>query len=284
MGFLERAIRRCVSDAVRKAVGNAVRQAVEPTVTDFANKTAQHFDNAAQNHTQQSLHPTSGLEGAFSNLERAAQSYATKMSENLKVCPNCNKATDAEKTYCPECGSKLPETTVAQSAVCPNCNKQNSIGTKFCEDCGTKLPAAIQQEEAAKANDDAVMLEWDEKIPQFPKWNCGGCNYGIECYEENYFSFSADFGGNDYAARQAVDSYRRFLVQNGFHQAGQYPNIAHLYKRIDGTVYHVDTEHCFEGDPDCPTIGFDTREPLGGYDYVKPEPKKQVGLKGLFGF
>jgi len=142
MGFLERAIRRGVSDAVSKAVGNAVRQAVEPTVTDFANKTAQHFDNAAQNHTQQSSHPTSGLEGAFSNLERAAQSYATKMSENLKVCPNCNKATDAEKTYCPECGSKLPETTVAQSAVCPNCNKQNSIGTEALGDDYTYIITA----------------------------------------------------------------------------------------------------------------------------------------------
>ena len=79
MGFLERAIRRGVSDAVSKAVSNAVRQAVEPTVTDFANKTAQHFDNAAQNHTQQSSHLTSGLEGAFANLERAAQKPSGQM-------------------------------------------------------------------------------------------------------------------------------------------------------------------------------------------------------------
>ena len=121
-------------------------------------------------------------------------------------------------------------------------------------------------------------------MPQFPKWNCGGNNYNIEQYDVNTFVFSADFDGNAFAARQAVDSYRKYLVQNGFHQAGQYPNIEHLYKKVDGTVYHVDTEHCFEGDPDCLSIGFDNGEPLGGYDYVKPEPKKTASFKDLFGF
>lgn len=283
MGFLERAIRRGISEGIGKAVGDAITKAVEPTATEFANKAAEQLDNATQN-TQQTMRSATGLEGAFANLERAAQDYATKMSENIKVCPNCEQATDAEKTFCPNCGSKLPETTVAQGAVCPNCNKQNTVGTKFCSDCGTKLPAAIQEEAAAQAKDDAVMAEWDEKLSAYPKWNCGGCNYNIEQYDINSFVFSADFGGNDYAAKQAVEQYRRFLVQNGFHQAGQYPNIAHLYKRIDGTVYHVDTEHCFDGDPDCPSIGFDTREPLGGYDYVKPEPKKPTSLKDLFKF
>ena len=43
-------------------------------------------------------------------------------------------------------------------------------------------------------------------------------------------------------------------------------------------------EHCFDGDPDCPMIYFDKSEPTGGFDYVKPEPKKQIGLKDLFEF
>ncbi len=37
MGFLERAIRRGISDVVGKAIGNAVRQAVEPTATNLIN-------------------------------------------------------------------------------------------------------------------------------------------------------------------------------------------------------------------------------------------------------
>ncbi len=283
MGFLERAIKRGISEGIGKAVGNAITKAVEPTATGLANKAAEKLDSVTQN-AGQSVRPSSGLEGAFTNFERAAKDYATKMSENIKVCPVCDQATGAEKTFCPNCGSKLPETTVAEGTVCPNCNKQNSVGTRFCEDCGTKLPAAVQEENAAKAKDETVMSEWDEKLSSYPKWNCGGCHYNIEVYDVNSFSFSADFCGNDYGARQAVEQYRRFLVQNGFHQAGQYPTVEHLYKKIDGVVYHVDTEHCFDGDPDCPTIGFDKREPLGGYDYVKPEPKKPTSLKGLFGF
>ena len=283
MGFLERAIRRGVSEGIGKAVGQAITKAVEPTATEFANKAAQHFDNAARNTENQAKKTASGLEGAFANLERAAQGYATEAAKNMKVCPSCNQPTTADKNFCPECGAKLPEQTVAQGAVCTGCGKQNSIGTKFCDACGAKLPAAIAEEQAQADRNAAVIAEWDTKLPQYPKWNCGGKNYCIEDMG-GYIRFSADFEGNRFAAEQAVAQYRKALVQNGFIQAGQYPNIAHLYKRVNGVCYHADTEHCFEGDPDCPNIYFNIDEPTGGYDYVKPEPKKQVGLKDLFKF
>ena len=117
MGFLERAIRRGVSDAVGKAIDNAVTQAVEPKATELANKAAAHLDSAAQN-TQQQVQRTSGLEGAFANLERSMTNYATEAAKNMKVCSNCNKATSADKKFCPDCGSALPEQTVAEGAVC----------------------------------------------------------------------------------------------------------------------------------------------------------------------
>ena len=283
MGFLERAIRRGVSEGIGKAVGQAITKAVEPTATELANKAAQHFDNAAQQNSRPKAQIASGLEGAFANLERAAQGYATEMSKNIKVCPNCNQPSDKEKTFCPSCGTKLPETTVSEGAVCTECNKQNPVGAKFCDACGAKLPAAIAEEQAQADRNAAVIAEWDTKLPQYPKWNCGGKNYCIEDMD-GYIRFSADFEGNRFAAEQAVAQYRKALVQNGFIQAGQYPNIAHLYKRVNGVCYHADTEHCFEGDPDCPNIYFNIDEPTGGYDYVKPEPKKQVGLKDLFKF
>ncbi|MBQ7005876.1 MAG: zinc ribbon domain-containing protein [Clostridia bacterium] len=283
MGFLERAIRRGVSEGIGKAVGQAITKAVEPTATELANKAAQHFDNAAQQNSRPKAQIVSGLEGAFANLERAAQGYATEMSKNIKVCPNCNQPSDKEKTFCPSCGTKLPETTVSEGAVCTECNKQNPVGAKFCDACGAKLPAAIAEEQAQADRNAAVIAEWDTKLPQYPKWNCGGKNYCIEDMD-GYIRFSADFEGNRFAAEQAVAQYRKALVQNGFIQAGQYPNIAHLYKRVNGVCYHADTEHCFEGDPDCPNIYFNIDEPTGGYDYVKPEPKKQVGLKDLFKF
>lgn len=276
MGFLERAIRRGVSDAVGKAIGKAI----EPTVTDLTNKAANAIDQAAQN-TEQQAARSSGLEGAMANLERSVQGYATEAAKNMKVCPNCNKPTTADKKFCPECGTQLPEQTVAQGAVCPSCGKQNAIGTKFCQDCGTKLPAAIAEEQAQADRNAAVMAQWDAKLPQYPKWTCGGTKMYIDDYDTHYI-FGAEFNGNATAAGRAVSEYRQVLLQNGFRQAGEYPSVEHLYKRVDGVVYHVDTEHCFDGDPDCPSIGFDKSEPRGGFDYVKPEPKKKTSFLDLF--
>ncbi len=142
MGFLERAIRRGVSEGIGKVVGQAITKAVEPTATELANKAAQHFDNAAQQNSRPKAQIASGLEGAFANLERAAQGYATEMSKNIKVCPNCNQPSDKEKLFCPSCGTKLPETTVSEGAVCTECNKQNPVGAKFCDACGAKLTEA----------------------------------------------------------------------------------------------------------------------------------------------
>ena len=104
----------------------------------------------------------------------------------------------------------------------------------------------------------------------------------INDYDENGHSFEVEFKNDPSAAHRAVEQYRQILLQNGFRQAGQYPIIEQLFKRIDGVVYNVDTEHCFEGDPDFATIGFCIREPYGGFDYVKPEPKKKTSFMDLF--
>ena len=275
MGFLERAIRRGVSDAVGKAIGKAI----EPTVTDLTNKAANAIDQAAQN-TEQQVARSSGLEGAMANLERSVQGYATEAAKNMKVCPNCNKPTTADKKFCPECGTQLPEQTVAQSAVCPSCGKQNVIGTKFCQDCGTKLPVAVQEEQMHADDHASVMSKWDKQLPQYPKWNCGGSHFEIEVYD-GFTTFSVNFDGNTFRAKQAVEQYRQLLLEGGFREAGENPTIEHLYKMIDGVCYHADTEHCFEGDNDTATIYFNTGEPQGGF-YYKPD-KKSFGLKGLFG-
>ncbi len=283
MGFLDRAIKKGVSKAIGKAVGEAVGKAIQPAATELANKAAGHINNAAEN-KQNTERQTQGgsLQGAFSNLERSMSNYATEAAKNMKVCPNCNKPTTADKKFCPDCGSALPEQTVAEGAVCTNCGKQNAIGTKFCSDCGAKLPAAIQEEQAAAERDARALAEWNEKLTHYPKWSCGGCNFEINDYD-GYYGFSADFRGDSQAARNAVEQYRQVLLQNGFRMAGQYPSMEHLYKKEEGICYHVDTEHCFEGDSDCPQVYFNISEPSGGFDYVKPEPKKKASFKDLFG-
>lgn len=282
MGFLERAIKKGIREGVGKAVGDAISKAIEPKATQLANKAAEHLDSAAGNAAEYDKKP-SGLENAFSNLERAAQGYATEMSKNLKICPECGKGATAENKFCPECGAALPEKTVAQSAVCDSCGKQNTPGTKFCSGCGAKLPFAIQEEEAQKQKDTAVLEQWKTILDVYPVWNCGGKGFNIEDYGD-HIMFAADFEGNNLAARNSVEQYRQLLINNGFRQAGQYPSAEHLYKMIDGVCYHVDTEHCFECDADTPCIYFLTGEPTGGFDYIKPEPKKPLGFKDLFNF
>ena len=79
MGFLERAIRRGVSDAVGKAIGKAI----EPTVTDLTNKAANAIDQSVQN-TEQQAARSSGLEGAMANLERSVQGYATEAAQLIE--------------------------------------------------------------------------------------------------------------------------------------------------------------------------------------------------------
>ena len=88
MGFLERAIRRGISDAVGKAIGKAI----EPTVTDLTNKAANAIDHSVQN-TEQQLARSSGLEGAMANLERSVQGYATVAAKNTGY-DACTSATN----------------------------------------------------------------------------------------------------------------------------------------------------------------------------------------------
>ena len=280
MSYLERTLRRAVSRGVGNAIGNAVRQAVEPQATQFVNQTAQQLNQQ----TGQTYAPQSNMQGAFSGLEQAAQNYATAAAKNVKVCPNCDATATADKKFCPECGCQLPEQSLAQAAVCTACGTQNNLGTKFCTACGAKLPIALQEEQRQQRKLENAMAQWDQLLPQYPKWCCGGTNISIEQYDPENLAVYVTFQNNPYAARQAVEQYRQILLQNGFRMAGQYPSMEQLFARIGDAVYNVDTEHCFEGDADTACIGFCRREPYGGFDYVKPEPRRKTGLKDLFGF
>lgn len=281
MGLLERAIRRGISEGVGRAVGSAVERAVAPKAAEFADKTAAQLDGAAANPMPPAQRATGSLEGAFANLQRAAQGYATEMSKNMKLCPACGQPAAADKKFCPACGTKLPEETVAQGAVCPNCGRQNSLGTKFCADCGTKLPAAVAEEAAAQQQNAAAMAQWAALLPGFPQWNGGGTDYQLETLDGQGVAFAVTLPSGP-AAQGAVQQYRALLQQNGFATAGQYPDPHHLYKRDGGLCCHVDTEHCFEGDANQPTIYFTHEEPYGGFDAQRPEPKKQASFLDLF--
>ena len=285
MSFLKRAIREGISRGIGDAVSSAVKQAVEPKATQWANKTAQQLDEMSQNHTQEVKQSISGLEGAFANLQRAAENYATEVGKNVKTCPGCGEAVSAEKKFCPTCGAKLPETTLAQDALCPACGKQNTVGMKFCSECGTKLPGAVAEEEAARKKMEEALSQWEILLPMYPKWNCGGSGVYMEQHDPQecggYFaSVSIDFPGGS-SGRPALDRYWEELKAAGFRTAGRYPTPDHLYKMIGGKCYLASCEHAFEGGMDNLCLEFAIREPEGGFDYVKPEPKPQLTMKDL---
>lgn len=297
MGILKNALKNGISKGVSSALNSVIQKTIEPKATELVNKAADKIEDAfigseqqnnqsaqttATEQTTQTASRFGGLASAFAGFEQMAKSYATEMTKNLKVCPNCGQPAAADTKFCQSCGTKLPEQTVAQGAVCTNCGKQNDVGTKFCAACGTKLPAAVAEEQAAAAKDAAVMAEWDEKLSQYPKWSCGGKEFGIESYNPGQYIFSASFDGGNQVARAAVEQYRSIVLQSGFRQAGQYPSNDHLYQMVGGACFHVDLEHCFEGDADRADIGFSVGEPVGGFNYVKPEPKKS-SWKDLFG-
>ena len=287
MGILERAIKRGISEGVNKAVGDAVEKVVAPKAEEYANKTAAKIDEATQQMTGQNAQASaaseeagSSLTGVFANLQKSMEGYATEVSKSLKICPACGQPADADKKFCPKCGAKLPDSTIAEGAVCPKCGKQNSIGTQFCAECGTKLPSAVAEEKAAQKKDEEVLAGWDKYLAAYPKWNCGGSGYEIEQMDGGV-SFMVKMESEG-AAKEAVKKYRQLLIQNGFRQAGEYPDVCHLYKMTDGVCYHLDTEHCFDGDYDQPQFLFSIGEPTGGFNYTKPEPEKASSILDLF--
>lgn len=285
MSFLKRAIKQGISKGIGDAVSKAVKQAVEPAATQMANKAAHRLDQMTQTKTQEVSKSFDGLEGAFSNLQRAAESYATEVSKSVKVCPGCGEPLSADKQFCSVCGTKLPEQTMAQGALCPACGKQNTVGTKYCDACGTKLPAAIGEELSAQKKMNEAMMQWDAVLPMYPRWACGGSAMYLEEYDpeecSGYFATVCISFPKGSSGEIPLKQYWEVLKTDGFRPAGRYPDPSHLYKKVGGICYLVSSEHAFDAGTDNLNLEFAQREPDGGFDYVKPEPKSQPTLKDL---
>lgn len=296
MGFFDRAIKKGIGSAISGAVEKVASEVIAPAAdkaaqkvaektTDYANKTAATLDEATREmggavREADAAAAEAGmgsLGGLFSSFQSAAVSFAGAAAQNMKICEACGAPGGAEEKFCPSCGAPLPEATVGALYVCSSCGKQNDVGKKFCTDCGAKLPATLQEEARAAAKNEETLAQWEVLLPQFPKWPYGGANLDLEQYDEQV-CFHVDK-----APRATLLQYRELLKQSGFRPAGRYPSEDMLYKMVGGECWCFESCEPYPGDADSLSVSFGRREPDGGFDYVKPEPKKQPDLGDLVG-
>ncbi len=274
-----------VAGEVAEQVGDKVGEAATGAATELNDSVGQLKDalgelDSAMKEADESMSKVSPeeMDQAMSFLE----SMAKDSMKGVRVCLECEEPVKGDVKFCPKCGAKLPEKTVMELALCSKCGKQNTPGTDFCGECGAKLPYKEMMEERQARKDQEVIASWSENLSCFPVWSCGGNDYVIERLDDNIFQFCAWFENDPNGAKEAVKQYTQILKENGFRTAGEYPSDHHLYKKVDGVCYHVGLENCFDSGADSPSIYFLLNdEPTGGFDYVKPEPKKKSG--GLFG-
>ena len=187
----KRAVSAGISDGLgkglREAVGEAVGKAVAPAAEKLAGKAAAQVSEqmeeagaalgesmAALNHADAQLRQNvaeleaegktvpgvsggfAGLGAAVAGLQQQAEAYATELAAKMKECPECGELSPADKTFCPHCGARLPDHTMAAGTLCPHCGKQNPPETRFCTDCGTVLPAYKEQYEQEQAERKAA--------------------------------------------------------------------------------------------------------------------------------
>lgn len=70
--------------------------------------------------------------------------FGPRAMKKLKVCKACGYASPSERSFCTECGEKLPEKTLFQEYAgrhkyCKTCDTVVREDTEYCPQCGEKL-------------------------------------------------------------------------------------------------------------------------------------------------
>lgn len=79
MGLFSKIIKDAVGEGIGNAVGKAVEKAVAPAAEKLANLSAEHLNSAAgaiEKNDREIKESSGNLNGAFANLEKAAENYA----------------------------------------------------------------------------------------------------------------------------------------------------------------------------------------------------------------
>lgn len=291
--ILSGAISGGVSKALNKAVENAVKQGVEQNAAGTAagqpvGTTGQPA--GAQTSPQGAGQTEAGLGGVLGGLGALgglgtvlggmaanAQSYATEVSKNVKICPNCGEACSADRDFCPQCGAKLPQETAADAYTCPKCGRVNTPGTKFCAKCGATLPGAEQEVARGRASDEAALREFSTKLSHYPMWHVGGRDFQLsDCGMRNgYPCYTWDVTGPSVLLSQYITA----LKAAGFVDKGH--NGETYIKNVGGVYYAFNTtDACCDNNIH---VGFYVDEaPLAQQTGQQPQIDMASVAKGLF--
>lgn len=262
MGFLGNIISGAISDGIKKGLGNAIGKAVEdivkPSVENYAQKQADQINAAGEQVAKSTeelrkandelgqtaaasadTQPATGggladLEAVLGGWAKHAESYATEMAKNMKICPKCGQACSAEKEFCPQCGAKLPEHTAAHDYTCQKCGTLNTPGSKHCSKCGALLPGAEAEAKRKEENDAAVAAEMRTKLTAFPTMDTLGTDLKLEdtSAEQGYPFITLSMEGSS----TIVQQYIQKLLSNGFSIK---TGVDCSYQKVENGVCHV---------------------------------------------
>ncbi len=251
MSLFKDAIKKGISDSISKAVKEAATNVVAPAVNKVAeaasakinevsneisqnvneaneslNEAAAQLNTAVEESNQAAVNAGTDLGTLFGSFVNNATSFAANLATNLKECPSCGEAAPADSEFCPCCGAKLPEKTIADGFKCSVCGEVNPIGQAYCVKCGGKLNATVEKEQK-------LAKEWKEKLADYPVWNCGGSDYYIEENGDNegYPIYLLSIDGT---TENAVKKYIEVLKEAGFAVPEGMEADAVLTKNING--------------------------------------------------
>ncbi len=268
MSFLKNAIKKGISDAVSKAVEEGVNSVVKPKIAEAAANATDKvvgaveeytntLDQATQelkqagseynqtvNENQKTIETAAqnanmaGLGGLFGSLVSSATAFANEAAKNMKECPGCHEIVPADKEFCPFCGAKLPEKTIAESNTCPKCGQVNDIGTLYCSSCGEPLGEAVKQIEAFNR-------EFEEKLPEYPLWTLGRGLSLNDVGEKHGYPIYKLYGAQ--IDQKTLIEYKKALLANGFEAVKGFEGKKYT-KTVKNVTYGFDCENAFDGE------------------------------------
>ena len=78
--------------------------------------------------------------------------FGPNVMKDSRVCTACGHLSKSSASFCPECGSRLPETLYdlykRQHKSCPRCDTVLAPESRYCPECGLRIERNSNMEES----------------------------------------------------------------------------------------------------------------------------------------